>query len=241
MKIGVIGNGRMGESLQQEIAHSRNVLILTEESIQTSPVKFATSIDVLIDFSHPDNLQKILTYAKQKHVPLVLGTTGYTNAQLEEIKASAMKIGILYSANFSLGVSVMQLLVQQATALLKEWDIELIEKHHQFKKDAPSGTAKQLVTTIQQTREITPVYGREGEHERQHNELGVHSIRAGSLPGEHEVLFASTDEVVSIKHEAFSRRIFAKGAIQAAQWLIKQPIKFYSLQDMVVQERKSMK
>lgn len=230
MKIGVIGNGKMGKKIQEIIGEYGHEAVLLKSSLKKAEtVIFPEKVEVLIDFSHPDNLEKILSYSIQHKLPIVIGTTGYSDSQLQSIQETGQKLSILYSSNFSLGILVMNKLVKQVAETLKNWQIELIEKHHDQKKDAPSGTAKTLIASMQEVKELTPVF--QWDRPRKSNEIGVHSLRAGSLPGEHEVLFATTNEVLSIKHESFSNQIFADGAIKAALWLKDQPIGFYHLED----------
>ncbi|OTP11294.1 dihydrodipicolinate reductase [Enterococcus sp. 10A9_DIV0425] len=232
MNIGIIGNGKMGQRIAEIVKEQGDSPLQVIHSLRgLQSIDFAESPEILIDFSHPDNLEKVLAYSQETHVPLVSGTTGYSQAQLAHLKKAAQTIPVLYSANFSLGIMVMNRLIKQAAMDLASWQIEVMEKHHDQKKDAPSGTAKYLVETLQSVQNLTPVY-QWTDKERQANEIGVHSIRAGSFPGEHEVLFAGNDEVLSIKHEAFSNRIFAQGAIQASYWLKEQPPGFYHLEDL---------
>ncbi len=234
MNIGIIGDGKMGKRIQEVTqAYGNEAVTLVSPLTGTEKLVFTNEPDVMIDFSHPDNLEKLLAYNLQKQLPLVIGTTGYTAEQFKKIERAGQQVPVLYSSNFSLGVLVMNQLVKQAATALKNWQIELIEKHHSQKKDAPSGTAKTLIESMQEVRKLTPVYSWE-EKLRNEDEIGVHSIRAGSLPGEHEVLFATNDEVLSVKHEAFSNRIFADGAVHAAIWLKDQPVGFYQLEDMLV-------
>lgn len=233
MKIGVIGDGKMGKRIQEAVqTYGDEAVMLTSSLIGTEEFVFTEEPEIMVDFSHPDNLERLLTYSLQKKIPLVIGTTGYSPEQFQKIQQAGRIVPVLYSSNFSLGVLVMKQLVQQATAALKNWQIELIEKHHSQKKDSPSGTAKTLIESIQEVRKLTPVYSW-GKQLRNDDEIGIHSIRVGSLPGEHEVLFATTDEVLSIKHEVFSNRIFADGAVNAAIWLKEQPAGWYQLKDML--------
>ena len=175
----------------------------------------------------------ILSYSLSYQLPLVIGTTGYTQSQFQEMEEHAKQVPVMYSANFSLGIMVMNQLIKQAAAMLQGWQIELIEKHHSRKKDAPSGTANMLLQTIQEVQKLQPVYNWQGQ-KREENQIGVHSIRAGSLPGEHEVMFAAPDEVFTVKHESFSNRIFAAGAVEAADWLKNQPLGYYKLEDLLM-------
>ncbi|TNW88892.1 4-hydroxy-tetrahydrodipicolinate reductase [Enterococcus faecium] len=234
MRIGLIGSGQMGDRVE-EVAQERGDTILL---LQTSPKEATTLVfpelpEMLIDFSHPDNLEKILSYSLSYQLPLVIGTTGYTQSQFQEIKEHAKHVPVMYSANFSFGIMVMNQLIKQAAAMLQGWQIELIEKHHSRKKDAPSGTANMLLQTIQEVQKLQPVYNWQGK-KREENQIGVHSIRTGSLPGEHDVLFAATDEIFTIKHESFSNRIFAAGAVEAADWLKDQSPGYYKLEDLLM-------
>ena len=150
MKIGVIGDGKMGKRIQEVVqTYGDEAVTLTSSLIETEAFVFTEEPEIMIDVSHPDNLEKLLTYSLQKKLPLVIGTTGYSSEQFQKIQQAGQDIPVLYSSNFSLGVLVMNQLVQQATAALKNWQIELIEKHHSQKKDAPSGTAKTLIESIQ--------------------------------------------------------------------------------------------
>ena len=234
MKIGLIGSGQMGNRVE-EVAQERGdtVLLLRTAPKEATTLAFTELPELLIDFSHPDNLEKILSYSLSYQLPLVIGTTGYTQSQFQEIKEHAKHVPVMYSANFSFGIMVMNQLIKQATAMLQGWQIELIEKHHSRKKDAPSGTANMLLQTIQEVQKLQPVYNWQGQ-KREENQIGVHSIRAGSLPGEHDVLFAATDEIFTIKHESFSNRIFAAGAVEAADWLKNQPPGYYKLEDLLM-------
>lgn len=234
MKIGLIGSGQMGNRVE-EVAQERGdtVLLLRTASKEATTLAFTKLPELLIDFSHPDNLEMILSYSLSYQLPLVIGTTGYTQSQFQEMEEHAKQVPVMYSANFSLGIMVMNQLIKQAAAMLQDWQIELIEKHHSRKKDAPSGTANMLLQTIQEVQKLQPVYNWQGQ-KREENQIGVHSIRAGSLPGEHEVMFAAPDEVFTVKHESFSNRIFAAGAVEAADWLKNQPPGYYKLEDLLM-------
>lgn len=232
MKIGIIGNGKMGKRIAEVTEEYQHQPLTLSQSLQaTETLTFEQTPAVIIDFSHPDSLGKLLRYSQANQVPLVIGTTGYTEEQFAEITEAAQTIPVLYSANFSLGIMVMNRLIKQAAQDLASWQIELIEKHHNQKKDAPSGTAKRLVETLQSVKELTPVYQWQ-DQPREDRQIGIHSLRAGSFPGEHEVIFATKDEVLSVKHEAFSNRIFAEGAVQASIWLAEQSAGLYRLEDL---------
>lgn len=190
--------------------------------------------DVIIDFSHPCMLDTLYDFVKKNKVPVVIATTGYTAEQIEKIKEMSSYAPVLYSGNYSLGVMVMKKLVKIASDILGEnFDVELIEKHHNRKLDAPSGTAKMLVDAVNSDKNYKLTHGREGASKRVKEEIGVHAIRGGTLCGEHEMLFLGNDEVVSIKHEAHSRKIFAKGACKGAEWLIGKKPGLYNMDDVL--------
>ena len=158
---------------------------------------------------------------------------GYSEEQICAIKECAKSHPIVYTANFSLGITVFEEVLKQITPILKEsFDIEVIEKHHHKKLDAPSGTAKMLVEAIDPNHEYNRVYGREGMSKRAH-EIGVHAVRGGSIVGEHSVIFAGEDEVFEIKHEAHSKNVFVNGAIKAAEFLVGKPAGLYIMHDVL--------
>ena len=230
MKVCVIGTGQMGKTLAEVLHERGDEVHISREITSTCPPEF----DVLIDFSHPANLQDILTYGCTHQMPIVIATTGYTDEQYETIVAASQQLPILYSGNYSLGVIVMQQLVRAASNILSNnFDIEIIEKHHNKKIDAPSGTAKMLLEAAKPSAAYDVINGRVGTAKRGAKEIGVHAIRGGTIVGEHEVLFAGDDEVLSIKHEAASKSIFAKGAIHGAEWLIDKPVGLYSMEDVL--------
>lgn len=193
-------------------------------------------IEVIIDFSNPASLDALLKFGIEHKIPLVIASTGYTDQQEAAISNAAEEIAIMHAKNMSLGVNVMQIMVQQLAAMLNNFDIEIIEKHHRYKVDSPSGTAKMLFEAANQGREnsLTELDGRAGIYEgRSTNEVGVSAIRGGTIVGEHSVIFAGEDEIIEIKHQANSRKIFATGAIQAAEFIIRQPAGFYDMDDVL--------
>ena len=178
--------------------------------------------DVIVDFSRPEGLSALLSYAKEHHLPVVLAATGYNEQDLAAISAAAKEIPIFRSANLSLGVYVLKALARQAAQLLPDFDIEIIEKHHNQKIDAPSGTALMLYDAVSQPDSI-PTFGRNGRtQKREKKEIGLHAIRGGTVPGEHEVGFYGPSEVVTLSHSAQDRSIFARGALRAARFIVQQ-------------------
>lgn len=191
--------------------------------------------DVIIDFSHHSTIEDTLSYAIKTKTPIVIATTGFNDEELAKIKEASNIIPIFHSSNMSLGVNVLIKLVKEAAKSLNGFDIEIIEKHHNKKLDAPSGTAVMIANGV---KEVLPdseyIYGRHGRSDkRSSNEIGIHAIRGGTIVGEHTTIFAGHDEVVEIKHSAQSKDIFAKGAIAAAKFLVKQEAGYYNMNNML--------
>lgn len=191
--------------------------------------------DCIIDFSSPAALPNLLDYANKNGVPVVLCATGYGETELNLIKEHSKNNAVFKSANMSLGVNVLLNLIKKATAALEGFDIEIIEKHHNQKADAPSGTALMFADGIKQEKpEKFYVYGREGKPgKRNPDEIGIHAIRGGNIVGEHEIIFAGNNEIISFKHEALSRSVFAEGALNAALYVANKKCGIYDMQDML--------
>ena len=189
--------------------------------------------DVLIDFSTPGMLPALLSHALKNKMPCVLGTTGYTEKDLEAIQSAARHIPIFYSRNMSRGIYVLKQLAARARDLLPGFDIEIIETHHNQKQDSPSGTALSLLTAVS-APDTLPVFGREGKTcKREPAEIGVHAVRGGTVAGDHEVGFYGNHEVLTLSHSAQSRLIFALGALKAAGFIITQPPGLYGMEDLL--------
>ena len=208
-----------------------------EKNAYQSFSKVEGKYDCIIDFSHPSVTDSMLDYALKTKTPVVLCTTGLSNEQLERVKAVGKEIPVFFSANMSLGVNLIVALCKKATELLgDDFDIEIIEKHHNQKVDAPSGTAIMLADAINEAADgkYEYVYERQSvRKKREKKELGIHSIRGGNIVGEHEVIFAGHDECVSIKHSATSKEVFAVGAVNAARFVSAQGAGLYSMADML--------
>ncbi len=193
--------------------------------------------DVIIDFSHPSALDGLLTFAAKTKTPVVIATTGYNEAETEKIKAAAGIIPVFFTFNLSLGVNLMVSLAKKATGFLGDsFNIEIIEKHHNQKVDAPSGTAIMLANAINETLDNKMIYEYDRHSKRQKrnkNEIGIHSVRGGTIVGEHEVIFAGNNEVISIKHEAFSKTVFANGSVTAAKFLAGKAAVLYNMNDIL--------
>ena len=196
-------------------------------------------VDVLIDFTLPTALAENLAFCITHNKPVIIGTTGLNSEQKFALESAAKHIPIVFAANYSVGINLMLNLVRKAAAVMAETaDIEIIEAHHRFKKDAPSGTAVAIGEAIADEigRDLSKcaVYGREGETgERDHNTIGFATIRAGDVVGEHTALFADIGERLEITHKASSRLTFAKGAVKAANWLIGKPAGLYDMEDVL--------
>ena len=191
--------------------------------------------DVVIDFSNPLALDGILEYCLKTKTPVVLATTGYNDEEMEKIHEAAKQIPVFLSFNMSLGVNILLKLVKEAAKNLANFDIEIIEKHHNKKVDSPSGTAVMIANAVKEIREQSEfIYGRHGRTgKRQQNEVGIHAVRGGTIVGEHSAIFAGNDEILEINHSARSKNVFAEGAIAAAKYLVNQEPGFYNMDDML--------
>lgn len=194
--------------------------------------------DVIIDFSNAKAVDDLLVYSAEKNVPIVLCTTGLSEEQLKKVQETSEKVAVLKSANMSLGINtLMQLLKQAAVVLVPAgFDIEIVEKHHNQKLDAPSGTALALADGINEALDNNYEYKYDRSKERkkrEKNEIGISAVRGGTIVGEHEIIFAGMDEVIEFKHTAYSRSVFGKGAVEAAKFLAGKPAGFYDMQDVI--------
>ena len=194
----------------------------------------AETPDCIIDFSHHAGTAAMLEYAVEKQIPVVLATTGHTEEETEGIRRAAEVIPIFHSANMSLGIALLVELAKTAAKAFPEADIEIVEKHHNRKLDAPSGTALLLARELQEVREdATLVCGRSGQAKREKNEIGIHAIRMGNIIGEHEVIVGTDTQTITLKHEAHSRSLFAEGALAAADFLIGKGAGLYDMKSMI--------
>ena len=199
----------------------------------------AEKADVVIDFSSAANLSNVLAYAERTGAAVILAATGYTQEQLAQIGEAAKRIPLFKTANLSVGINLLQKLVKEAAAFLGDaFDIEIVEKHHNLKKDAPSCTALMLAESANAafSGEKKFTYGREGMvGARDKREIGIHAVRGGTIVGEHEVMFAGEDEILTLSHSARSKKVFAAGAIAAAKFMKGRPAGKYDMQDVLAQ------
>ena len=200
----------------------------------TSPDEFVGKADAIIDFSHHSALGALLSYATKTGTPLVVCTTGHTEEELAAIRAAATEIPIFLAANMSFGVALLVELAKQAVAAMPEADIEIVEKHHNRKLDAPSGTALMLAEEICRVREgAYPRAGRSGKAKRKVGEIGIHAVRLGNIIGEHEVMIGTESQTITLKHEAHSRALFAEGALAAAAFLVTVQPGLYDMKSLL--------
>lgn len=193
-------------------------------------------VDAVIDFSSPACIEGELEFCKKNGVPAVIAATGYTKEQLDYIDSCAKEVAIFRTANFSVGVNLLVKLVKEAAAFLGEkFDIEIVEKHHNLKKDAPSGTALMLADSANSAFDEKKPYvcGRDGIVGARGNEIGLHAVRGGTIVGEHEVMFCGEDEIITLSHSARSKKVFAAGAIRAAKWIAGKPAGKYDMADLL--------
>ncbi|MEG0275866.1 MAG: 4-hydroxy-tetrahydrodipicolinate reductase [Coprobacillus sp.] len=246
MNILVYGYGLMGKKVAQAVrGHDKMDLIGVVSPIFDTEIdekmfsqldECQEKIDVIIDFSHPNNLDDLLKYAIKNHCGLVIATTGYNQQQLLRIEEASSQIPIFQSYNTSFGVSMLMKIVREVSKEFYEqgYDIEIMEKHHNQKIDAPSGTAKLLYDVIEgEINDVKPVYDRsEVHHKREKNEVGIQSVRAGTIFGEHTVMFAGHDEVIEVSHMALSKEVFVQGALSAALAILDKDHGLYSLKNL---------
>ena len=241
-------NGAMGQVITKLAAEDKDAEITAGidrvDNRENSYPVFTTcdacdvEADVIVDFSVAQAVDGVLAYALKRKMPLVLCTTGLSEKQLEDVKTASAQIPILRSANMSLGVNTVFKLAAAAAKILGEvgYDIEIVEKHHNKKMDAPSGTALAIADAINEAMDDRYTYKLDRSAERarrEANEIGIQAVRGGTIVGEHEVLFCGPDEVIEIKHTAYSKAIFGKGAIQAAQFLKGKKPGMYQMSDVI--------
>ncbi|MDO5650358.1 MAG: 4-hydroxy-tetrahydrodipicolinate reductase [Gallicola sp.] len=240
--------GKMGETIGKLVSDLEDMEVIrgfADEEILDGKFPIYTELDkgergdVLIDFSTPKILDEILEYCKNENTPLVIGTTGYSEGEIQKIHDASKSIPIMFTGNMSVGVNVMEYAVEALAAMLEGFDIEIIEKHHKYKVDSPSGTAKMLFEAANRGRSnnLQSLEGRAGHYDfRDEKEVGISSIRGGNIVGEHSVIFAGTDEIIEIKHTANSKAIFANGALKAAKFLEGQKPGLYNMNDVLGME-----
>ncbi len=241
-------NGRMGQMISGLVEADDSIEIVAgidpSDKVNNAYPVFKSIVDcnikadAIIDFASTNEFDELLDYAVNNQTPVVVCTTGLSEAHLNHLKEASTKVAILRSANMSLGINMLMKLLKQAVNVLADagFDIEIVEKHHNQKLDAPSGTALALADCMNEelNNEYAYAYDRSQKREtRVKKEIGISAVRGGSIVGEHDVIFAGTDEVITLSHTAYSRAIFGKGAIQAAKFLAGKPAGLYDMSDVI--------
>lgn len=247
-RIAITGaNGKMGGVIARLIGEREDCVVCAgidlndtpngQFPIVKKPFDLPEKPDVIIDFSHPSALPDLISYCAMNSVPLVAATTGYTKEEIEEIKKASAQVPIFFTFNMSLGINLLVELGKKAVSVLgNSFDIEIVEKHHNLKKDAPSGTAIMIAEALNKElgNKMTYVYDRHNvRRAREANEIGMHSIRGGTIVGEHDIIFAGHDEVITLSHSAASKEVFAAGSINAAIFLAGKENGLYDMSDLL--------
>lgn len=240
-------NGKMGQVIIRLAANDEDCEIVAGLDINdcmpnTYPVftdmaKCDVEADVIVDFSHPSAFDGVMQLAKARKLPIIVATTGLSDEQREQLKTDSAEIPVFFSANMSLGINLLIALAKKAASVLEDnFDIEIIEQHHNQKLDAPSGTALAIADGINEVLSAPSeyVYDRHSvRRKRRKTEIGLHAVRGGTIVGKHNVLFAGNDEIIELKHEASSKEVFAVGAIKAAKYMNGKPNGYYSMNDLI--------
>ena len=241
-------NGYMGQVLTSMAANDPEIEVIagfdpraekkSGYPVYASPMEYSGTSDVIIDFSHPSALESLLSYSILKQIPVVFCTTGYTDQQISDIERASQQVPLFRSANMSLGINLISVLLKRAAAVLGEnFDVEIVDRHHNRKIDAPSGTALMLADAVREglPYEAEYVYDRHSVRTpRDKHSIGFSAVRGGTITGEHEVIFFVFDEVIEFKHTVYSRDVFAVGALRAAKYMagITEP-GLYNMNDML--------
>ncbi|NMA07235.1 MAG: 4-hydroxy-tetrahydrodipicolinate reductase [Ruminococcaceae bacterium] len=248
IKLTVVGlMGNMGKALIEETKKSEMFKIVNgidkisgvkdEIDVYDDFCKIKAKPDVVVDFSNPNSLDNIYDYCKSNHIPAVICTTGFNELQNARIKELSKHIPVFKSANMSLGINILASLAKSACKMTgNDFDIEILERHHKYKIDAPSGTALLLADEINEVSSglFKYVYDRKSRRiAREKNEIGITSIRAGNIVGEHEIIFGGENEIISISHSALSKSVFASGALKAAEFISNKPNGLYNMNDLL--------
>ena len=239
-------NGKMGRVIQSVVAARDDAQIVAGVDINTNSAEFPVyssisevkeEADVVIDFTNPSLLGSLLDYAVSKKMPVVIGTTGYDDKQKQQIEAASKETAVFFTYNMSLGINLLASLAKKAAQILSDdFDIEIVEKHHNQKIDAPSGTALMLADAICEEipEPMKYEYDRHSKREkRTKNEIGMHAVRGGTIVGEHEIIFAGRDEIITLSHSARSKEVFAVGAVNAAVFMAGKDAGMYSMKEMI--------
>lgn len=239
-------NGKMGKQVRELVKnHSSLSIAAGIDLIETNEAGFTffsnikdcnIPANVILDFSKPDALIDLTGYSEAHNLPVVFCTTGYSPEQINQIEQLSTQVPVFRSSNMSLGINILNNILRKIVPFLyKSFDIEIVEKHHNQKADAPSGTALMLAEVIKASipEKTEFIYGRHGLEKRNQNEIGIHSVRGGSIVGEHDIIFAGSGETIELKHSAVSREVFANGALIACEFIAKQKPGLYNMDDII--------
>lgn len=239
-------NGKMGKVIQSVVAGRNDCEIVAGVDLNTHSEEFPVydsidkvqeSADVVIDFTNPVLIDGLLAYSERTGTPLVIGTTGYDHKQKKQIEDASENSAVFFTYNMSLGINLLANLAKKAADVLgSDFDIEIVEKHHNQKIDAPSGTAIMLADAVSEEFDepLKYEYDRHSKREKRgKNEIGMHSVRGGTIVGEHEIIFAGRDEIITLSHSARSKEIFAVGAVNAAVYMNGKKQGLYSMKDLI--------
>jgi 4-hydroxy-tetrahydrodipicolinate reductase len=246
IRIGLCGaSGRMGQTVIQRIDTLDNNYTIVSKFTRSNPLcdlkKFCEDSDVIIDFSSPDILESLIEKAIECNTKLVIGTTNLQQNHINSLNNASNSLAIVYSANMSIGVNLMLMISSKMAKILdKNYDIEILDKHHRHKKDSPSGTSIMLAKALANARNLpfeeSVIFDRHSKGPRLLSEIGISSIRGGGIYGEHDVFFIGDDEIISIKHQSLNRHAYADGAIAAASWIVDKKPGLYSMLDVLGHE-----
>ena len=235
-KLALVGDGRMGQVLERLCRESEiNVvgIVGINHMGRLSEIPAIKTAECALDFSYPGNLLSLLQDAEMLRLPLVIGTTGLSEVQCAAIRKTAETLPIVWADNFSMGVTVLLRLARQAADALSDYDIELVETHHRMKEDAPSGTAKAILRAVDPKKKHPLLFGREGRPGPRGREIGIHALRGGTVAGEHRLQFFGPLEELELRHRADSREVFARGALRAAEFVVKAAPGLYTMEEVL--------
>jgi len=240
VRAAIIGYGGMGKLLKEELG-PECVCVIAPQSpdIYTSLYEYEKEIDVILDFSNPANLDMIYSYAKEHGTKVIIGTTGYTKEQLKKIKDLSKTNAVLKSRNFSVGANLVNKLIREITPFIADYyDVELVERGPASKIDTPCAiTTEMLIKSIKDGTSGKPKYTRRGNQRRLDSEIGIHQIRGGEIEDEHDIMYCGEDDYIEIVHRGISRARFARGAIQAAEWIVDQEPGYYNMEDILFKRK----
>ena len=241
--------GRMGQELTAAIMREEDIFLVggvdtletfyaNEIVVTTDPAELLKDVDVVVDFSSGKGAAKIASACSKESIPLVTGTTGLTSAEQKKIESLSRVAPVVQAFNFSIGINLLIDIIQKTASILKDnFDTEIVEIHHRYKKDAPSGTAllfaKTLAKTLGLPEDENIRFGRRGSNLSRGNEITIHSLRGGKVIGEHQVHFFCQNEHISFSHHALSRKVFVDGALRAIEWVVSQKPGYYTMQDVL--------